>query len=935
MAKQGLDVQPLNDLMTTPLAAIWVKICNKGRKVLTVGAIYREHQLIIQDSQEDSGSDSKQQERWAYFVNSWLKAARGNKNVIVIGDTNLDFKKWALPDPPKTNMVDRVKSDIETLGFFQMVTDITRSWPGQPDSLIDQIWMNSPGKLLSHKNLPRTFSDHNLLIAFLKLKMESGDRHDILRRDRKNFNVDKYKEQIEKIDWDPLLASNNIDVINDIFITNILEVLDKMAPLKKYQKRKKMINWLSPELKLKMEERDRLRDVARMTGAPEDWASYRVSRNRCVKDLSKCKKSHFNKIYEQMEDTHDSRGLYRLTNELLDSNSVTTPQQFLDGGNLVRKPCDMANLQINYYVDKLKKLVQNIPVSQRNPHRFLDRALNLWEEKDARVVFMFREVTKEETLGFISSLSNSTAFGNDNLDSLGIKQGGISLITPIRHIINTSLIGGKVAMKWKLAALNPRLKASDLDRQSVSSYRPIAVLPSVSKLVERAAQNQLQKYFEDSGQINPSSHAYQKYLSTTTTLEEITDELYQAVEAKKIVSIMQIDQSAAFDVVSHKLLMEKLQRYNVGIEACNWIQEYLTQRTQYVVIGSKKSRMVPVISGVPQGSVIGPLLFLIYSNEMTEVIKNSSCLNIAHQDRRTLWGKQCSDCGIITQYADDTTFTIGNLKRQDNLTKLRRNLEEITLYLQDNKLSINQTKTSLMEAMIPQKRGKTQGFPPTLRVQTDTGNIKIVEDSHYIRVLGGNLQRNLAWQAHLETGSKPLLPRIRKLIGRLKHLGNLIPMRNRKNLGKGLIVSQLNYLQPLWGGSSQHYLNRAQIVLNIIARWMTGMGKGTRIMELMTAADLLTVREQIKVSTAVQVWKIVHLSKPQRLRDRMPVVEDLKIELQRPRLLLTRDCFRWRGTEIWNNLESEMRQEKSLSKFKKMMKRLVLDERQVDPLVPG
>ena len=332
---------------------------------------------------------------------------------------------------------------------------------------------------------------------------------------------------------------------------------------------------------------------------------------------------------------------------------------------------------------------------ERDPHWFLDKALNSWEEKDGRAVFKFREISVLETSKLLLSLSNSVATGHDRLDSMGIKGGGISLITPLRHLINTSLVTGKVAMKWKFLALSPRLKSKELNKFLTSLYRPIAQLPTISKLVERAAQQQLLQYFEESGQLNPSGHAYRKNLSTTTTLAEITDEIYQGAEEKKLTSIMQIDQSAAFDVINHKFLLEKLERYNIGLEARTWIENYLKFRSQYVVIGRSHSRMVPVTRGVPQGSVIGPILLAIYTNEITEVIKQPGCQNIAHQNRKTLWGLQCNTCGLLTQYADDITYTVSSRSRIQNQNNLKRNLNELSQHLNDQSTEYQSNKDDL------------------------------------------------------------------------------------------------------------------------------------------------------------------------------------------------------------------------------------------------
>ena len=267
---------------------------------------------------------------------------------------------------------------------------------------------------------------------------------------------------------------------------------------------------------------------------------------------------------EHLTDTEDTKNMYNLTNELLDRKNANSPQQLVLAGRLIRKPIEIANALIEYYDTKVRKILEKIPTSLRNPHRFLDNALESWTERGSFPQFEFKSVTLAETFKILQTLSNSTAMGHDFLDSKGIKDCGGQLVPQIRHLINVSLITGKFANKWKFAKLSPLLKSTDLDRTSVKSYCAVAILPVASKIVERAAQLQLLNYFESTAQLNNSSHAYRKHFSTTTTLMEILDELHQGAEDRNMTSLMTLDLTAAFDTVSHRLLVEKLQRYNVG-----------------------------------------------------------------------------------------------------------------------------------------------------------------------------------------------------------------------------------------------------------------------------------------------------------------------------------------------------------------------------------
>ena len=205
-----------------------------------------------------------------------------------------------------------------------------------------------------------------------------------------------------------------------------------------------------------------------MSNDPQDWDRYRSARNQVVKNLRKCKDDHFSKLYDNLETERDTRGLYKLTSKLTGVHTGTTPQQFHLDGKIVRKPQEMATLQLDYFIKKLETVNSKLTVTNRNPHRLLDTALDNWEDKDTWPVFEFREITLAETEKLIMTLSNSSAAGYDNLDALALKSAPRGLVAPLRHLVNLSLKSSKFAMKWKIAELTPRLKDKNLDRTEAS-----------------------------------------------------------------------------------------------------------------------------------------------------------------------------------------------------------------------------------------------------------------------------------------------------------------------------------------------------------------------------------------------------------------------------------------------------------------------------------
>ena len=306
----------------------------------------------------------------------------------------------------------------------------------------------------------------------------------------------------------------------------------------------------------------------------------------------------------------------------------------------------------------------NQPQTQRNPLEYLELALQRWKNKQKVPVFKFREVTTQETVKMIGKLGNTTACGLDEIDAHSIKLAADSLILPIKHLVNTSLCQARFANQWKISKTIPILKDKNLDKTCPSSYRPIALLSTISKVVERAAQIQLLAHFENSGQFNPNSHGYRQGLSTTTTLIQLMDGLYTAADNKMISSLMATDQSSAFDCVRHTLLVKKLKLYNLDSDSLRWIEDYLSYRSHYVSIGRANTKMQSVSRGVPQGSVLGPLLYSVYTNDITESIREQDCQSPAHQNTEKLFGEDCEECGVLIVYADDTNYRISNKFRR-------------------------------------------------------------------------------------------------------------------------------------------------------------------------------------------------------------------------------------------------------------------------------
>ena len=570
--------------------------------------------------------------------------------------------------------------------------------------------------------------------------------HNVLLRSWKKFNIIQYRTELMNTDWSSLYSLEDVDLANSFLTEKVTEALDRAAPLKIIQNRSNYKSWLSDRTKSVMIERDRAREVARLTKTDRDWGLYKVLRNKCSSLQSKDKKKSEQDAFNDIAERHDTKNLFRRTRKMLNWKTGRPPLKFLMDGKLFQKAEEIANIQMDYYVKKLIKIRCSLGTTNIDPLRYLKRAFSKWKPLKNIPVFETRPVTLTETVKLIRQLSNSTSRGDDNIDSFAIKSAAEALHRPVQHVLNLSISKQKFSMRWKLGKVKPLLKSFELDQLSPGSYRPICLLPTVSKMTERVIQVQLLRHLESTGQLHRDHHAYHEKFNTTLALLQITNTIYKETDANKITSSMSLDMFAVFDCMRHDLLLKKLPYYNVGTNTCNWIKSYLEHCSTYVEIGDKCSIISPTTTGVPQGSCLGPLLYLVFMNELPESVRDANgCDNIAHQNTTELFGMECSECGCLPGYADDGIYLYSGSNRVTNQLKIKEKFKAIKDFLMSNGLLVNDGKTALTEFMSKQKRGRLKGEPPKLVVQVlEEGAVvdKTINDNKVCRFLGANLQNN-------------------------------------------------------------------------------------------------------------------------------------------------------------------------------------------------
>ena len=290
----------------------------------------------------------------------------------------------------------------------------------------------------------------------------------------------------------------------------------------------------------------------------------------------------------------------------------------------------MADKFNEYFTEIGPKLAKSINTANKAP-------FNSYLTTPCPASFNFGYTKPDDIEKIIRNLRPKSSTGCDNISTKLLKEIENVVSRPLSIIINQSLCTGIFPDKLKIAKVIPLYKKDD--NKLFGNYRPISLLSSISKIFERVAFNQLYDYFSSNGLLYESQYGFRKLHSTELAALEFTDKISQEMDAKKIPFSIFLDLSKAFDTLDHNVLLSKLNYYGIKDTALDWFKSYLTNRTQYVDCNGISSSIREIETGVPQGSILGPLLFIIYMNDIHTVSDNLNF--ILYADDTTLSSPMC------------------------------------------------------------------------------------------------------------------------------------------------------------------------------------------------------------------------------------------------------------------------------------------------------
>ena len=509
-----------------------------------------------------------------------------------------------------------------------------------------------------------------------------------------------------------------------------------MAPIKKIQIRKNYAPWLSDTTKELIKERNEAQKVAFTSKKLEDWEKFKKLRNNLT---SRLKHEKENWQQRKLENCDSNSGkIWDSVKGWLNWTSSGAPTQIFYNGKLENKSLSIAECMNKFFIEKIKTIQTGmLQIIGTDPLATLKALM-----KNRSCVFKMKAVHPDTVDKIISTMKNSKASGLDNIDTYILKLAKQEIVPAITHIVNLSIEQGVFPEKFKYAKVIPLHKKDDW--LNPKNFRPVSILSNLSKIVERAVFLQLIEYLNEKNLLHPNHHGFRSNVNTTTALIQMYDSWIEALERGDVTVVCLLDMSAAFDLVDFSLLLRKMKLYGLDDNALKWMENYLTGRKQCVCIDGILSTFLNVDTGVPQGSILGPLLYVIFTNDLPEIIHDHGPVDNPPNEHS--YNVHCIECGGLCCFADDSTYSISGKTANEISQKIATKYEIISEYMQLNRLKLNDDKTHLMVMMTDQLKRKRPDFVVNLNTGTD-----LIKPTGNEKMLGGIISSNLKWTCLLYT----------------------------------------------------------------------------------------------------------------------------------------------------------------------------------------
>jgi len=698
-------------------------------------------------------------------------------------------------------------------------------------------------------------SDHDLIYISYKINLNVDPVY-FTFRDFKNCDIESLLSETSSLPWSNIFQINHIDDKINYFNELVSYLYEKYVPTKTQRKRDDFVPYFSNNVKLLANQGDAAYNKWKSTKNPDDFNQFKILRNKVNLLIRQAKKSF---ICSNLNSSLPSKTFWSNANKLGLGSSKKQIENDLD-------------FDVNIVNQKFTS--SSIPNSQNN-FQFVPNSSNN--------SFSFRNVSNDEVFSAINKIK-SNAIGYDGISTRFLKLILPVILPIITHLFNFILTTGSFPMAWKIAKIIPKQKKSN---PTIDDLRPISILSSISKSFELILSEQIYLYLNTFNLLFKYQSGFRKNHSTTSSLLEIVDQICTALDKKHIFILLLLDFSKAFDSINHNILFKKLNtQFNFDISSIKLLQNYLSNRTQFVSISEKISSLLPVICGVPQGSVLGPLLFSLFINDLFR------CLSHCH-------------CRL---YAEDSQiFKSGPISQLVTLiNKVNLDLKSIENWSNINCLKLNPLKS---QAMIIYKRAISIDNLPKIKL----GN-SIIEYTDKAKNLGIMFSSPFLWHDHISLIATKIYPILR----RLWKFSYFLDFWTKKKLIVSLVLPHFLYSCVVFAGLREGEFHRLNVMFNDCTRFVANRKRCDHISDLSKTLLDCTFSNFLDFKVVTNFKKILNGFLPNYLFEKITFGRSTRNKnvIVPKHFDKTRELsFFVHGSKLWNALPNAIKNESSNNKF--------------------